>query len=123
MCHGNDSRPPAAPGALAAASDGPVVLTASDGTRVLAHQARSASAAEVIGDLQAPLLMLIAGADAAIPLADSAALAAAAGERVDVERVVFDDAPHSFFDRFFAEHEADCLRAWQGIGRFIAAHR
>lgn len=242
MCHGDDSRPPAAPGAVPASSDGPVVLTASDGNRVLAHQARPASATgvgivvlpdvrglhgyyrqlavrfaetgaesvaidyfgrtapdddrsevfefmphvqrttpqgvaadvaagvahlrslnassiftvgfcfgggyswrqsadtpglsgavgfygrpaaaiEVLRELQAPLLMLVAGADAAIPLADTASLAAAAGERVDVERVVFDGAPHSFFDRSFAEHEADCARAWQVIGQFVEAHR
>lgn len=196
MCHGDDSRPPAAPRAVPASSAGPVVLTASDGNRVLAHQARPASATgvgtvvlpdvrglhgyyrqlavrfaetgaeslnassiftvgfclgggyswrqsadtpglsgavgfygrpaaatEVLRELRAPLLMLVAGADAAIPLADTALLAAAAGERVDVERVVFDDAPHSFFERSFAEHKTDCVRAWQVIGQFVEAHR
>ena len=47
MCHGDDSRPPAAPRAVPASSAGPVVLTASDGNRVLAHQARPASATGV----------------------------------------------------------------------------
>ena len=239
MCHSDASRPPAAPRAVPAASDGPLELRATDGTRVLAHEARPANpsgvgivilpdvrglhdyyrqlavrfaetgaeavaidyfgrtaadddrsedfafrphveaatpegiAADVaagvaqvrargatrlftvgfcfgggyswrqsadtagltgcigfygrpslvtdaVDRMAAPLLMLIAGADANLPPADSEALAAAAGARVPVELVVFDGAPHSFFDRSFAEHEAHCARAWDEIRRFVS---
>ena len=196
MCHSDASRPPAAPGAVPAASDGPLELRATDGTRVLAHEARPADPSGVgivilpdvrglhdyyrqlavrfaetgseaaavdyfgrtaedddrsgggyswrqsadtagltgcigfygrpslvtdaVDRMAAPLLMLIAGADANLPPADSEALAAAAGARVPVELVVFDGAPHSFFDRSFAEHEAHCVRAWDEIRRFVS---
>lgn len=242
MCHSDASRPPAAEGAVPAASDASITLTAADGTRVLAHEARAAQpsgvgivvlpdvrglhdyyrqlavrfaetgaeavavdyfgrtapdddrseafeyrphvdrttpegvAADVaagvehlrglgvssiftvgfcfgggyswrqsadtpglagaigfygrpalvtpvVDRLQAPLLMLVAGADAHIPVEDSVALAASARERVEVEHVVFDGAPHSFFDRSFAEHAQDCARAWQLIGQFVEPHR
>ncbi len=83
---------------------------------------RPASAMEVADRLQAPLLMLVAGADAHIPVADGVALADAARAHVDVEHVVFDGTPHSFFDRTFAEHAQDCDRAWQVIGDFVAEH-
>ena len=237
MCHSDDSRPPAAPGAVPAASDAPLELRAADGTRVLAHQARPVTPsglgivvlpdvrglhafyrqlvvrfaetgaesvavdwfgrtaetddrsedfvfrphveqttaqgvaadvaagvahlrelgatriftvgfcfgggyswrqsadtaglsgvvgfygrASLVGDatarMTAPLLMLVAGADANLPVSDAEQLAAAAATRVPVELVVFDGAPHSFFDRSFAEHEADCARAWDEILRF-----
>ena len=239
MCHTDASRPPAAPGSVPAASDGPLELQATDGTRVLAHEARPTNpsgvgivilpdvrglhdyyrqlavrfaetgseavavdyfgrnaevddrseafafrphveaatpegiaadvaagvaqlrgrgatrlftvgfcfgggyswrqsadtagltgcigfygrpslATDAVDRMAAPLLMLIAGADANLPLADSEALAAAAAARVPVELVVFDGAPHSFFDRSFAEHEAHCARAWDEIRRFVS---
>ena len=239
MCHSDASRPPAAPGAVPAASDGPLELQGADGTRVLAHEARPttpsgvgivilpdvrglhdyyrqlavrfaetgaqavavdyfgrtadsddrseafgfrphvdaatqegiaadvaagvaqlrergatriftvgfclgggmswrqsadteglsgcigfygrpALATDAVDRMATPLLMLIAGADANLPLADSEALAAAAGAQVPVELVVFDGAPHSFFDRSFAEHEADCARAWDEMLRFVS---
>ncbi len=241
MCHSDDSRPPAAEGAVPAASDTPLELRSGDGTRVLAHEARAAqpsgvgvvvlpdvrglheyyrqlavrfaetgaeavaidyfgrtaetddrseaftfmphveqttpeglaadvaaavahlrglgasriftlgfcfgggtswrqsadtpglsgcigfygrptAAAEVADRMQAPLLMLVAGADDHIPVADSLALAEQARQAVAVDAVVFDGAPHSFFDRTFAAHADDCTRAWQAIQGFVAAH-
>ena len=67
--------------------------------------------------MQAPLLMLAAGADAHIPVADVQALA----ERVPVDArvVVFDGAPHSFFDRTAPEHADECARAWREIRAFV----
>lgn len=239
MCHRDDSRPPAADGAVSAASQGGLELRAGDGTRVLAHQARPATAtgvgvvvlpdvrglhdyyrqlavrfaeigaesvavdyfgrtaesddrseafefmphvqqttpggvaadvaagvaylaergatriftvgfcfgggyswrqsadtsglagcigfygrAALVNDaadrLQAPLLMLVAGADAHLPVSDAEELAETARAHVPVELVVFDGAPHSFFDRSFAEHEQACARAWSQIQRFLA---
>ena len=60
-----------------------------------------------------PVVMLIAGADTATPVADQLELAAtrrAAGAEVD--DVVYDGAPHSFFDRAFGEWADACQDAW-----------
>jgi carboxymethylenebutenolidase len=63
-----------------------------------------------------PVVMLIAGADAATPVADQLELAdtmRAAGAEVDA--VVYDGAPHSFFDRAFGEWEEACRDAWEHV--------
>ena len=63
-----------------------------------------------------PVVMLIAGADAATPVADQLQLAdtmRAAGAEVDA--VVFDGAPHSFFDRAFGEWAQACQEAWEHV--------
>lgn len=237
MCHSEQSRPPAPPGAVPAAGDRPLVLTSGDGTRVLAHEAtpaaptgvgvvvlpdvrglhgyyralavrfaeagahavavdwfgrtadsderpdgfdlyphvermtpqgvatdvaaavahlrglgaerlftvgfclgggyswrqsadtpglsgcagfygRSTLVGDAVDRLEAPLLMLMAGADAFVPASDGEELAQAAARRVPVELSVFAGAPHSFFDRSFAEHAADCARAWDELLAF-----
>lgn len=78
----------------------------------------------LVGDaadrMQAPLLMLHAGADPNIPVEDVQQLADAAA--VDAELVVFDGMPHSFFDRTSVEHAEACVEAWAHITRFVAAH-
>jgi carboxymethylenebutenolidase len=63
-----------------------------------------------------PTVMLIAGADRATPVAEQLALAEtmrAAG--ADVDAVVYDGAPHSFFDRAFAEWDEACRDAWEHV--------
>jgi carboxymethylenebutenolidase len=63
-----------------------------------------------------PVVMLIAGADAGTPVADQLQLAAtmrAAG--ADVDDVVYDGAPHSFFDRSFGEWAEACQDAWEHV--------
>src|SRR3954463_13380456 len=63
-----------------------------------------------------PVVMLIAGADAATPVADQLQLAdtmRAAGAEVDA--VVYDGAPHSFFDRAFGEWTPACQDAWEHV--------
>ena len=63
-----------------------------------------------------PVVMLIAGADAATPVADQLKLAdtmRAAGAEVDA--VVYDGAPHSFFDRAFGQWEEACRDAWEHV--------
>jgi carboxymethylenebutenolidase len=74
----------------------------------------------VVGDAarraHLPTVMLIAGADAATPVADQLALAdtmRAAG--ADVDAVVYDGAPHSFFDRAYGEWADACRDAWQHV--------
>ena len=73
--------------------------------------------AEAEAAMTAPLLMLAAGADAHIPVPDVQALA----DRVPVDArlVVFDGAPHSFFDRTAPEHADACVRAWGEIRTFV----
>jgi carboxymethylenebutenolidase len=63
-----------------------------------------------------PVVMLIAGADHATPVADQLQLAdtmRAAGAEVDA--VVYDGAPHSFFDRAFGEWDEACRDAWEHV--------
>jgi carboxymethylenebutenolidase len=77
---------------------------------------RPAVVGDAAGRARRPTLMLIAGADAATPVADQLALAEtmrAAG--AEVETAVYDGAPHSFFDRAFGEWADACADAWRRI--------
>ena len=63
-----------------------------------------------------PTVMIIAGADTATPVAEQQALAErmrAAGAEVDA--VVYDGAPHSFFDRSYGDWADACRDAWQHV--------
>jgi carboxymethylenebutenolidase len=90
----------------------------SGGTLDLAGSAGFYGKPSVVGEAAAaarkPVVMIIAGADAATPVEDQRALAdtmRAAG--ADVDAVVYDGAPHSFFDRAFGEWEGACADAWR----------
>ncbi|HSN06846.1 MAG TPA: dienelactone hydrolase family protein [Candidatus Angelobacter sp.] len=75
--------------------------------------------ADVEDAMRTPLLMLVGSADAATPLADFEALDARLTERgLDHEMYVYDGAPHSFFDRAFAEWRPACDDAWRRILAF-----
>jgi carboxymethylenebutenolidase len=81
---------------------------------------RPAWAQSGIDRMTAPVLLLMAGADVNIPPADAEAFAGqvrARGLRADVH--VYDGAPHSFFDRSFAEHRDACDDAWRRILEFV----
>ena len=74
----------------------------------------------VVGDAarraHRPTVMIIAGADRATPVEDQLALAEtmrAGGAEVDA--VVYDGAPHSFFDRAFGDWAEACADAWQHV--------
>jgi carboxymethylenebutenolidase len=74
----------------------------------------------MVGDAAArahlPTVMVIAGADAATPVADQLALAdtmRAAG--ADVDAIVYDGAPHSFFDRAHDQWADACRDAWEHV--------
>jgi len=80
-------------------------------------------AADVVGAMTAPLLLLAAGQDRT-PVSDVEAFAddvRAAG--VEAEVHVYPDAPHSFFDRTFEEHRDACDDAWRRMLDFIGRHR
>ncbi len=76
-----------------------------------------------VRELTAPILGLMGGADQAISAADIAEFERAletAG--VDHEIVVYDGAPHSFFDRRYADFEDASEDAWRRVLDFIARH-
>jgi carboxymethylenebutenolidase len=92
----------------------------SGGTLDLAGCAGFYGRPSMVGDAasraQLPTVMLIAGADKATPVEDQQQLAAtmrAAG--ADVDAVVYDGAPHSFFDRAFGEWAEACADAWEHV--------
>jgi carboxymethylenebutenolidase len=72
-----------------------------------------------VSRMKAPLLLLIAGADAATPqeafIDFDHKLAEA---RVPHEMHVYDGAPHSFFDRGFAQWKDECDDAWRRMLAF-----
>ena len=70
---------------------------------------------DVVADMKVPLLVLAAGQDFT-PVEDVEAMV----ERVpvDAELHVYPDAPHSFFDRAFAEHREACDDAWRRMLAF-----
>jgi len=77
----------------------------------------------LIPGMKAPLLLLVAGADFR-PLDQFQALdreLTSAG--VPHEMQVYAGAPHSFFDRAYAEWQDACTDAWQRILDFVAKHR
>lgn len=81
---------------------------------------RPEGARDAIPRMRAPLLLLIAGSDAATPPEESAKfdreLTAA---DVPHRQVVYEGAPHSFFDRSFAKYRDACEDAWQQMLAFI----
>ena len=77
---------------------------------------------DAVDDMRAPLLMLAAGQDFT-PVDEVEAFAAQVrAHGVEADLQVYPDAPHSFFDRTFAEHEDDCADAWRQMLAFIDKH-
>ena len=73
-----------------------------------------------IGQMRAPLLLLVAGADFT-PLEEFQAFDKELTDAgVPHEMVVYPGAPHSFFDRTFAEHKEICADAWRQMLNFFA---
>lgn len=82
---------------------------------------RPSRADDVVGQMTAPLLLLAAGQDFT-PVSETEAFAqrvrAEAGVAAEVH--VYPDAPHSFFDKRFAEYQAECDDAWRRMLAFTA---
>jgi carboxymethylenebutenolidase len=78
---------------------------------------------ERVDQIECPILGLMGGADPGIPLEEvdrwRDALTAAG---VDNEIVVYDGAPHSFFDRKHEEFADESADAWRRCLEFIAQH-
>ena len=82
------------------------------------------SVLELVPSMSAPLLILAAGADAATSPEENAAFDRALSDAgVDHEFVEYAGAPHSFFDRSFAQWEEACSDAWKRMLRFVDARR
>jgi carboxymethylenebutenolidase len=76
-----------------------------------------------VGEIEAPILALMGGADQGIPVEDVRAFEDALEEAgVLHEVVVYDGAPHSFFDRKFEEHADASGDAWNRVVAFIERH-
>ena len=72
-------------------------------------------------EMSAPILALQGGDDPGIPVEDSRAFdAALAAAGVPHEVVIYDGAPHSFFDRKQEEFAADSEDAWNRVLAFLA---
>jgi carboxymethylenebutenolidase len=84
---------------------------------------RPAMIADLLPDLRRPLLMLVAGADQATPQEEFQALDRRLTELgKEHEMHVYDGAPHSFFDRAYAQWKDACADAWRRILDFTARH-
>jgi carboxymethylenebutenolidase len=74
-------------------------------------------------EFEAPILALQAGDDANIlPEHNAAFEEALTAAGVEHELVVYDGAPHSFFDRRFEEYAGQSADAWQRVLSFVERH-
>jgi carboxymethylenebutenolidase len=73
------------------------------------------------GEIEAPILGLMGGADPGIPPEDVAEFERALSEAgVEHELVTYPGAPHSFFDRRYEDFADACEDAWTRVLDFIA---
>jgi carboxymethylenebutenolidase len=78
-------------------------------------------AGAAIPAMTAPLLMLLGGADEGTPPAEFEEFAAKVRARgLEVESHTYPGAPHSYFDRSFAEHREACQDSWKRILEFTS---
>jgi len=81
---------------------------------------RPSTVTDVVADLSAPLLILAAGDDKATSQEDNAAFVSALNEAGKVhDFVLYEGAPHSFFDRGFDRWQSECTDAWLRMLGFI----
>lgn len=81
------------------------------------------SVVDRVGDMTCPILALMGGDDPGIPQ-EAVDEFEAAMEAVGVQKeiVVYPGAPHSFFDRKYADFAAESADAWQRVLGFIDAN-
>ncbi len=76
-----------------------------------------------IPKMKSPLLMLLAGSDRGTPATEFEEFAGRVrGAGVEVESHTYPGAPHSFFDRSFADHREACADAWERVLGFMERH-
>ena len=77
-----------------------------------------------VPEFACPVLGLFGGADESVPQDQIDAFDAALKQAgVPSEMVVYPGAPHSFFDRTYAEYAAESADSWQRMLRFIEENR
>jgi carboxymethylenebutenolidase len=87
---------------------------------VVGFYGKPALVREVLDRLHHPVLLLVAGADQATPQQDFADFDRALTDRgVPHEMTVYDGAPHSFFDRSYAQWRDAGADAWRRILAFV----
>jgi carboxymethylenebutenolidase len=85
---------------------------------------RPSTAADVVADLSAPLLILAAGDDKATSQEENVAFVASLEQADKVhDYVLYEGAPHSFFDRGFEQWQDACADAWVQMLAFIDRNR
>ncbi len=76
-----------------------------------------------VAGMSCPVLALMGGNDPGIPMEEVRMLEAAFVEAsVPHEVIVYEDAPHSFFDRKYADYASESADAWERVLHFIAAN-
>ena len=76
--------------------------------------------AEEVRQMRAPILGLFGGDDPGIPATDIAAFDdALRAAKIPHYSHTYPGAPHSFFDRTFNDHRAECADAWRRIIAFM----
>jgi carboxymethylenebutenolidase len=76
-----------------------------------------------ISKMKAPLLLLVAGTDAATPRETSLDFERRLTEaKVPHEQHIYEGAPHSFFDRTFVQWKDACDDAWRRMLAFVKQH-
>jgi carboxymethylenebutenolidase len=77
---------------------------------------------DYLSRMKAPILILAAGADFT-PVEEVEKFAGEVREHgTEVRMKVYDNAPHSYFDRTFAEHKDACDDSWRQILDFVNSH-
>lgn len=90
---------------------------------VIGFYGRPVLVQDVLDQLHLPMLLLVAGADKATSPEQADEFEAELTARgVEHQRVVYEGAPHSFFDRAFAEWKEAGADSWRRILDFVAAH-
>jgi carboxymethylenebutenolidase len=85
---------------------------------------RPSTVEDVVADLGAPLLILAAGDDKATSGEENAAFVRSLNEAGKVhDYVIYEGAPHSFFDRGFEQWQAECADSWVRMLGFIDRNR
>lgn len=73
-----------------------------------------------VAEFECPVLGLFGGADPGIPSEDIKAFEKTLDAHgIRNELVIYDGAPHSFFDRAFDQHKEACEDAWRRVLRFV----
>jgi carboxymethylenebutenolidase len=90
-------------------------------TGAIGFYGRPARVEDVVDEMKAPLLLLVAGADST-PRQDFVDFDKRLTEAgLPHQMVIYEGAPHSFFDRSYEQWQDACRDAWKQVLSFIAA--